>query len=707
MKLHTQLAPWLAAFMFVTSCPVAQGHEPSEIDSTDVFYRHLNLQELVVTGATGETRLRNAAAPISVLDERELRSLPGTNIVDAIASLPGVSQITTGAGIAKPVIRGLGYNRIVVVNDGMRQEGQQWGDEHGIEIDGLSVGSVEVLKGPASLVYGSDALAGVVKFNRRRSLPDGTLGMTLHAEYQTNNGLLNYALNCMGSKNRITWDALYSEKIAHEYRNRHDGYVPNSQFHERALSGCVGTNRSWGKTLLTLSHYHLTPSIIEGERDATTGELEVPYDKLKTYHHGLPFQQVYHSKAVSNSTFYVGQGRLNVLFGYQQNRRKEFEESATDCGLYLKLHTINYNAHYVSREYSGWHFTGGMSGMWQCSRNNGDEYLIPDYELTDVGGFITAERQWERITLTGGVRYDHRHMTAHELTDDGDVRFTAFKRNFGGVCGSVGGVYHAGEKVNVRVNVSRGFRAPNISELASNGIHEGAVRYEVGNVQLKPEFSTQVDLGCDVTTRFCSLQLALFSNRINNYIFLHRTGAMTDDNYPIYDYAGGDAQLLGGELSADFHPLHCLHIGTSVAMVSAVQLHQPRDTRYLPFTPAPRWQCDVKYEFGHHGRLFCNSYVSLGLDYNFKQSHYYRANDTETATPAYALLNAALGTDVNHHGHHIATIHLLAGNLTNRVYQSHLSRLKYADAGPDGRQGVFNMGWNLTLKVSVPITVTL
>ncbi|MBR1412861.1 MAG: Plug domain-containing protein, partial [Prevotella sp.] len=137
-----------------------QSHHHHE-DSTDVFFRHLQLNELVVTGVTGDTKLKNSTAPISIVRPKELRATSSTNIIDAIAHQPGISQLTTGSGISKPIIRGLGYNRVVVMSDGVRQEGQQWGDEHGVEVDGNSVNSVEILKGPASLMYGSDAMAGV------------------------------------------------------------------------------------------------------------------------------------------------------------------------------------------------------------------------------------------------------------------------------------------------------------------------------------------------------------------------------------------------------------------------------------------------------------------------------------------------------------------------------------------------------------------
>ena len=158
------LLPLLAVSMSMAAQDVA--------DTADVFFQHLELNEIVVTGLTGETRLSHSPAPVSLISNRDLQSTAATNLIDAIAKQPGVAQITTGSGISKPVIRGLGYNRIVTISDGVRQEGQQWGDEHGIEIDPQAVSSVEILKGPASLMYGSDAMAGVLLFHPARVLPD-------------------------------------------------------------------------------------------------------------------------------------------------------------------------------------------------------------------------------------------------------------------------------------------------------------------------------------------------------------------------------------------------------------------------------------------------------------------------------------------------------------------------------------------------------
>ena len=689
-------------------------------DSTDVFYRHLQLNEITVTGVTGDTKLKHSTAPISIVSAKTLRSTASTNIIDVISHQPGVSQLTTGGSISKPIIRGLGYNRVVVMSEGVRQEGQQWGDEHGVEVDGNSVGSVEILKGPASLMYGSDAMAGVVILHPKAILPEGDMRANFSSEYQTNNGLFGYNLSMAGNKNGFVWDGLYSQKMAHAYKNKYDGYVPGSQFGEKAGRLMLGLYKSWGHSRLTGTLFHLTPSIIEGERDEATGELVCATDNIKTYGKALPFQHVNHYKLVWDNFFNLRKGYLKVLLGYQQNQRKEFEESEDEYELYFKLHTMTYDIRYVTQEFNGWKLSAGIGGMYQQSGNLGEEYLIPDYKLFDGGLYATVTKTLgDRWTINGGVRYDHRHMHGNELEEDGAMRFTDFTRYFNGVSASIGAVCNINEHFNVRANLARGFRTPNMSELASNGVHEGSIRYELGSQDLKAEYSLQADLGLDFTSRYVSAQVALFANRINNYIFTHRIPEVIEPGYLTYAYTQGDARLLGFEAGVDFHPIHAVHFSNNFSYVDAQLLNQPAETKYLPFTPASRWNTELKWELFHHSHstihhhhsdyeshhsLLNNLYIAAGLNYYFKQNHIYSADDTETVTPAYALLNFSAGTDVQVKGKKVAEFYVTADNVLNTAYQNHLSRLKYADMNnATGRRGVYNMGRNITFKLVVPV----
>ena len=698
----------------------AQEVEPEhhhEEDSTDVFFRHLQLGEITVTGITGDTKLKHSTTPVSIVTPQMLRATSSTNIIDAIAHQPGISQLTTGSGISKPIIRGLGYNRVVVISDGVRQEGQQWGDEHGVEVDGSSVSSAEILKGPASLMYGSDAMAGVVILRSQPTLTEGATHAQVGIEHQTNNGLLAHNYSLAGNRRGFVWDARYSGRMAHAYHNSYDGYVPGSQFRERAGRLMLGLNKYWGFSHLTATAYHLTPGIVEGERDEDTGILISGLPSPTSYSMSLPFQQVRHYKLVWDNALNLPSGSLKAIVGYQQNQRQEFEESADEYEIYLKLHTLTYDLRYVTENWDKWKVSTGVGGMFQQSVGDGEEFLIPDYRLSDIGGFATAFRTLgERWTLNGGVRYDHRSI---DITNPQETCIRNAVLYYGSMTGSAGIVGNLGEHFNFRLNMARGFRTPDISELASDGVHEGSIRYEIGRRDLKAEYSLQGDIGLDFTSRYVSAQLALFANYIDNYIYTHRLPIVMEEGYLTFAYTQDCARLLGFEAGIDVHPIHSIHFGNTFSYVDAQLLHQPADETYLPFTPAPRWTSELKWELTHHSHItfghhshpvipaafsLNNFYIAADVDHYFKQSHIYSADETETVTPTYTLLGLSAGADVLMHGVKVAELYILADNLLDCAYQNHLSRLKYAPLNPvTGRQGVYGMGRNITFKVMFPM----
>ena len=316
-------------------------HEHSAFvnDSIDPMKEAI-LNEIVVTGITGTQRLRDASAPFMVVSPEDLLRSTGSNLIDAISRQPGLSQISTGTGISKPVIRGLGYNRVVVVDQGIRQESQQWGDEHGLEVAAEAIHSVEILKGPASLMYGSDAIAGVMILHSEPVLDEGLLQVHVGSEYQSNQGLWENVVGFAGNVSSFVWNWHFTDKAAHAYRNDRDGYVPGSWFKERDLQGMLGISREWGHSWLRLTHVDFRPGIVEGERDERTGELIwEDGNTAKGYGVQLPSQCVLHTKVVSDNAWQLGPGQLKAIVGYQRNFRREFEESLDEAELAMKLHT--------------------------------------------------------------------------------------------------------------------------------------------------------------------------------------------------------------------------------------------------------------------------------------------------------------------------------------------------------------------------------
>lgn len=690
------------------------------------------INEVVVTGQSSGVEQKRTPAPIELVPHAQMLQNTSTNIIDALAHTPGVSELTTGAGISKPVIRGLGYNRVVVVNDGIRQEGQQWGDEHGIEIDQYGINHVEILKGPASLAYGSDAMAGVINMLSAPTLPEGTIQGNIISNYQTNNGLIGYSGDFSGNKNGWIWDARYSNKMAHAYQNKYDGPVYNSGFRENAASAILGINRSWGFSHLHLSLYHLQPGMIEGERDSLTGkfikmlpngsEALASSNDFNSYHPAAPFQKIAHYKAVWNSSFFLGHSNLKTTFGFQQNQRKEFED-ANAYGLYFLLNTLNYDVKYLLPEMNGWKLTTGVNGMWQQSQNKGSEFLVPAYHLFDYGLFAIVNKNAGKFDISGGLRYDHRHEISDALylnsagepalnsTSNATERFSAFNKNISGFSGSIGGTYQISEQAYTKLNLSNGFRSPNIAELGSNGVHEGTQRYEIGNVALNPENSQQIDWVIGIDTKHVSTELDLFNNQVNHYIFSHKLNSMSGadslmDDVPVFKFTDGKAHLWGGEFRLDIHPhpLDWLHFENTFSYVNATLDNQADSSKYLPFTPPARWRSELKAEFHKVNGFLTNAYVIIGLEKNWAQNHFYKAFGTETRTPGYTLFNMGAGVDFTNHKRTLCSLYLSAQNLTDVAYQSHLSRLKYIGYNyATGRTGIFNMGRNISFKLVIPI----
>ncbi|MBR4187842.1 MAG: TonB-dependent receptor [Bacteroidaceae bacterium] len=701
----------------------AQVHQHSDCleDSINPMKEAI-LSEVTVQGIAGVQRLKDAASPFMVVTPKQLHVTLGTNIVDAVGHLPGLSQISTGAGISKPVIRGLGYNRVVVVDQGIRQEGQQWGDEHGLEVDEEGVHSVEVLKGPASLMYGSDAIAGVMILHPEHPLEEGTMQVKVGSQYQSNNGLYDYRVGFAGNIDGWLWNWHFLNKAAHDYKNSADGYVPGSRFKERDVQGMFGLNRSWGHSWLRFSHVNFTPSITEGELVGSN------FDG-KSYSIVSPFQKVLHTKAVSDNAWYFGNGTLKAILGYQQNYRREYEEEE-EAELAMRLHTFNYDIKYLHTLPHDWKLSTGIGGMWQRNMNQGEEYLIPDYRLFDFGFFATAEWEWQKWHFSGGARIDNRHLSTSALEEDGELRFEELRKNFTGVTGSLGAVWNVTDKLNLRLNAARGFRAPTVSELSSNGVHEGSIQYELGNADLKAEKSTQLDFGLDYTSHYVNIQASLFCNWIDDYVFLSRLPFRTD-GFRTYQYQQGDARLMGGEVSIDLHPVNPLHIENAFSFVRGVQtssgsaskeegsdrkaslsegrLEESSVGRSLPMMPAPRWTCNVRYEFPDLARRHLRrTFLSAGMECNLRQSKFYAVDDTETPTPGYAIFNLSAGTDLHIFGHNCIELTFSCQNLFDKVYQPHLSRLKYIDTDPSlGRQGISAMGRNFCIKVSIPIDIHL
>ena len=695
--------------------------QPSIIESEGV----------TVTGVTSATSIRSSPVPITIFRRSELLRNASTNLIDALTHKPGISQVGTGPGISKPVIRGLGYNRVVVVHEGAKQEGQQWGDEHGIEIDEYSISKVEVIKGPVSLIYGSDALGGVINILSNNPAEEGTISGNVLSNFQTNNRLFTAHANIAGNRNGFNWNAYGTFKSAGDYTNKWDGRVLNSRFNEKNVGGYFGLNKGWGYSHLIFSSFNQEPGLIEGERDDATGkfllyggsplERIATDDDLSSRKSFIPYQSINHHKIISDNSIAIGGGRIKLNAGYQNNQRREYGNPTEpeEEELFFDLRTIHYNLQWVMPEKNNWRTTIGASGMNQVNRNKGDEMIIPDYHMNDLGGFVFSQKTFDKLTLSGGARYDIRKINAEEFVEGGDVKFSAFKKSFSNFSGSIGMSYKPNAYATIRTNLATGFRAPNLAELASNGAHEGTNRYEYGSQDLKSERSFQADAGIDLHGEHISLRTSLFYNSISNFIFYRKMNAISGGDSIIVDgnnyyYAFGfdqaNAILYGVEFSLDIHPhpFDWLHFENTFSYVRGKLSEEQDGSINIPFIPAPKMINEIKADLFKNAKWLKELYVKLELDNTFKQNHPFTGYNTETITPAYTLLNAGAGFNIYSKKRVVANIYFSANNITDKAYQSHLSRLKYTSENHlTGRMGVFNMGRNFSFKINIPFYMKL
>jgi iron complex outermembrane receptor protein len=593
---------------------------------------------------------------------------------------------------------------------------------------------VEILKGPASLTYGSDALAGVVNIISILPAPEGYIKGNILGSYQTNNRQRNFHADIGGNKNGFIWGLYGSYKAAADYKNKFDGYVFNSKFNEKNFGSYVGMNKNWGFSHLYFSRFDQHLGLVEGDRDDATGKFlklvndngvesqEIATDKdFKSTDPYIGRQRIQHTKIAIDNSFNIGKDRLTFTLGYQRNQRQEFGNTLDpeEKALYFDLNTVNYNVQYHLAEQKNWKTTIGVNGMHQANKNKGVEVLIPEYSLFDIGGFVYTQKRIDKITLSGGLRFDNRSLDSKEFMEGVDLKFPAFTKNFSNVSGSAGLTYEASDMITLRLNVARGFRAPTVAELASNGAHEGTNRFEYGEQDLKSETSLQTDAGIEIASQHVSFNANIFFNPISNFIYYRKLQAVGGGDSLIIDgsetffafrFNQDNAKLYGAEFNLDIHPhpLDWLHIENTFSYVRGMLNVEQDGSKNLPFIPATKLINELKVNFAKKGKSFKNGFARVQLDNTFKQSKPFTGFNTETATPGYSLLNAAIGGDIINKDKTLFSIFVGANNITDVAYQNHLSRLKYAPENlVTGRTGVYNMGRNFSIKLNVPLNFSV
>ncbi|WP_411768804.1 TonB-dependent receptor [Winogradskyella sp. A3E31] len=646
----------------------------------------IEMEEIIVSTPFHKLQSENVMK-VEQVSINELKANGQLTLADGITTIAGVESISTGNSIGKPVIRGLSSNRVLVYTQGVRLENQQFGDEHGLGINDAGVESVEVIKGPASLLYGSDALGGVLYINPERFANTHESSADASGTYFSNTK--GYSTNAGYKQSGEKLKYLFRGSLAeHSDYNTEDYRVTNSRFREQDFKAGIGFQDVNFKTEL---RYNINASELgipeEIGEQSTNRSVLLPYQDIEN-----------HIFSLKSSVFFKNSS-LDVTAGYIYNNRREFEdhhhegeeeheeeehedeeheeeEEVEEAALHMKLKTFNYDIKYNFPQFGKFETIVGVQGMNQVNTNYGEEQLIPDATTNDIGILATSHIHFNTLDIQLGVRFDNRNIDIIEL---GSRSFNSFNGAFGVKTNIV-------DKLSVRLNLASGFRAPNLAELGSDGEHEGTNRYEIGNFNLDNEQNFQADLALEFKNEHVEIFANGFYNKVNNYIFLNPNGDFIDGD-PVFLYDQDNAKLYGGEFGMHLHPhpIDWLHLESSFETVTGKQ----DNSEFLPLIPANSLTNTLRVEFNDD--QLKNSYAFVTLKSTFQQNN---VSAFETETDSYNLLSAGLGATLNVLDNDL-TVRITGKNLLNTTYIHHLSRLKPNDIFNPGRNIIVGMTYTL------------
>lgn len=666
--------------------------EPTTLLSMELMPSAIEMEEVIVSTPFHKLQRENVMK-VERTSIKELKSAGALNLSEGITNIPGVESVSTGVGIGKPVIRGLSSNRVLTYTQGIRLENQQFGDEHGLGISDAGIESVEVIKGPASLLYGSDALGGVLYLNPEKFANSNDVEGDLNLNYFTNTEGFNGNGGFKASSEKFKFLVRLGGSSHIDYKTGNNERVTNSRFNEKDLKTGFAYQLTNFKTELRYNYNNSELGIPEeiGEQSTNRSALE-------------PFQDITSHILSSKSNIYFNNSSLQAIIGFTRNDRKEFEEHEHGLegiveeeenkeveapALDMKLETLSYNIQYNLAKIGAVETIIGLQGMNQNNSNFGEEVLIPDATTNDIGLLATSHIHLNESDVQLGIRYDKRTIDSDENGLVGDQNYIeAVDRNFNSFNIAAGYKVAISENFITRLNIASGFRAPNLAELTSNGAHEGTNRYEIGNANLNNERNVQTDLSLEFKNEHFEFYVNGFYNTISDYIYLEPSGTSIDGN-AVYLYQQQDANLFGGEAGLHYHPhpLDWLHMESNFSTVTG----QLKNDGNLPLIPANNWSNTLRFEFSKINKDFNNGYGFLTLKSYFAQN---KVSDFETPTDGYSLLNIGFGATVTISNQPI-DFKLSANNVLDKEYISHLSRLK-----SDGKS---NIGRNINFGISVPL----
>lgn len=735
-----------------------------------VDHSALKLDEVIVLGIGGTYgNVNRRSVQDEVVSARRLFQGNSSNIFQELAKLNGVrtmTQIPTSQN--KIYLHGMTANRLGVVVDGVKLENQQWGDDHGIDLNQLGLEKVEIIKNAQSLLYGSGAMGGVVNFVQRDNIPNNSIWGNIYSQYATNAGLIDNHIDLAAKWQGLTIGGYADGRISHDYHNPIDGYVLGSRYKQLNFGGHLFYNKNWGFLKLKFNQYHKTLGLPDADnRDSATGKFaNSPWNKSYKYQSELlgnsreDWQETsafmstrQRNLSLAGKYNFSPHTNLSYSVNWQENVRRELgahdhdhnnegedihaEQEADEMHagaeiiehLRFDLQTINYNLIFHHDVHLGagiWTNDVALSGGMQFNKMSGFETLIPEFEQFYTG--LVWVTDWKRkfsekhvLDVSFGLRGDFTNINTFNLFVGNRLVFKALNKDYWNPSANLALEYTYADKLKFNFTVAHAFRVPQVVELLANGAHHGTDRYEIGDLNLRSERNLQFSLAGGYYNQHFYAKAEGYVNIINDFIYIRRVlnqegRDSVSHGSRVYQYAQKTAFITGFDAELDLHPhpIDWLHFLNRFSMVYGIFAEPVVDnitntaSKNLPRMAAPQWVSELRanLKIGNKGPLRGLN-INLESVYNLAQDRYFATYYTETATPAYWLLNAGLGFNFYVKDYNICNLFVFASNLLDVAYQDHLNLLKYQgnpyQQGGRTYRGIFNMGRNIGIKLHIPI----
>jgi iron complex outermembrane receptor protein len=681
------------------------------------------IAEVTVIGNYQHSLKSVASLPVENISKTFLKMHQSGSLMQTLGRLPGISSMDIGSGQSKPVIRGLGFNRVVVAENGVKHEAQEWGADHGLEIDQFTVERVEIIKGPASLMYGANAIGGVIDLKQISTPSLNSSGGNIQFNHQTNNDLFGVSAGFFQRKEKFYFKAHLTYSDYSDYRVPTDSIEYMSYYFrlkDNRLRNTAGLERNGSLVFGYLSnqfssHFYLSDNFAKSGFFANAHGLEIRNSKVdfdkSDRDIDLPSQQVNHLKVLSNSIWMIEDYKINIDLGYQHNYRMEFSEPVAHGFMPVppdSLERLYNKSTWTSMlkitlpSHSNQQITTGFNTEIQRNKIDGWGFILPEYSLISGGAFIHDNiRISEKWNINAGLRYDLGNIHTKTYYDwyqtpqmNGNPEFvqrsSEINKHFGSFSWGVGSSYQ-NERITFTTNAGKSFRMPTAKELSSNGINYHMYRYEKGDTTLSAEESYQLDLGVHYKRKKWDVEITPFINYFPNYIYLNPTSAYQEAQQ-VYYYSQSQVFRAGGEFVMNFRINNYFSFSADAEYIYSIQLSGQKKGYTLPFSPP--LTNNFELIFTPPSGSFLKD-PSLGIDLKMVGSQN-NIVPPEKKTEGYTLLSLNGGTTLLI-GKQAVILRMQLINLLNTKYFDHTSFYRLIEVPGQGR--------NLVVSVQLPFNV--